>query len=223
MKKSLLSQALAKFFAGVLLLSALLFLPAGSLRYWNAWLLLGILFIPMFCVGLAMLRKNPELLKKRLNAKEQEGEQKQVIALSGVMFLAAFVLAGLNYRFQWLPMPAWTAWAGAAVFLAAYAMYGEVLRENEYLSRTVEVQENQRVIDTGLYGVVRHPMYAATLLLFLSMGIVLGSPLSFAVLLCYIPIIGKRIKNEEKVLEAGLAGYASYKQKVKYKVIPFVW
>ena len=223
MKKSLLSQALVKFFSGVLLLSALLFLPAGSLRYWNAWLLLGILFIPMFCVGLVMLRKNPELLKKRLNAKEQEGEQKQVIAYSGVMFLAAFVLAGLNYRFQWLPMPAWTAWAGAAVFLAAYAMYGEALRENEYLSRTVEVQENQRVIDTGLYGVVRHPMYAATLFLFLSMGIVLGSPLSFAVLLCYIPIIGKRIKNEEKVLEAGLAGYASYKQKVKYKVIPFVW
>lgn len=223
MKKSLLSQALVKFFSGVLLLSALLFLPAGSLRYWNAWLLLGILFIPMFCVGLVMLRKNPELLKKRLNAKEKEGEQKQVIAYSGVMFLAAFVLAGLNYRFQWLPMPAWTAWAGAAVFLAAYAMYGEVLRENEYLSRTVEVQENQRVIDTGLYGVVRHPMYAATLFLFLSMGIVLGSPLSFAVLLCYIPIIGKRIKNEEKVLEAELAGYTTYKKKVKYKVIPFVW
>ena len=223
MKNDLLSQALVKFFAGVALLAALLFLPAGSLSYWNAWLLLGILFIPMFCAGLVMLRKSPELLKKRLNAKETEGDQKRVIALSGLMVLAAFLLAGFNYRFQWLPAPAWTAWAGAALFLAAYALYGEVLRENEYLSRTIEVRENQRVVDTGLYGVVRHPMYAATLILFLSMGWVLGSPLSFIVLLCYIPIIAKRIKNEEKVLETGLAGYTAYKEKVRYKVIPYVW
>ncbi len=223
MKNSLLIQALPKFFAGVILLGLLLFLPAGSFGYWNAWLLMGILFVPMFCAGLIMLRKNPELLKKRLNVRETEMEQKQVIALSGLMFLAAFVLAGLNFRFQWLILPGWVSWAGAAAFLLSYALYAEVLRENEYLSRTIEVQENQKVIDTGLYGIVRHPMYAATLILFLSMGWVLGSPLSFAVLLCYIPIIAKRMKNEEKVLEAGLQGYTAYKQKVKYKVIPYVW
>jgi protein-S-isoprenylcysteine O-methyltransferase Ste14 len=223
MKNSLLVQALPKFFAGVILLGLLLFLPAGSFGYWNAWLLMGILFVPMFCAGLIMLRKNPELLKKRLNVRETEMEQKQVIALSGLMFLAAFVLAGLNFRFQWLILPGWVSWAGAAAFLLSYALYAEVLRENEYLSRTIEVQENQKVIDTGLYGIVRHPMYAATLILFLSMGWVLGSPLSFAVLLCYIPIIAKRMKNEEKVLEAGLQGYTAYKQKVKYKVIPYVW
>ena len=223
MKNSLLIQALPKFFAGVILLGLLLFLPAGSFGYWNAWLLMGILFVPMICAGLIMLRKNPELLKKRLNVRETEMEQKQVIALSGLMFLAAFVLAGLNFRFQWLILPGWVSWAGAAAFLLSYALYAEVLRENEYLSRTIEVQENQKVIDTGLYGIVRHPMYAATLILFLSMGWVLGSPLSFAVLLCYIPIIAKRMKNEEKVLEAGLQGYTAYKQKVKYKVIPYIW
>ncbi len=223
MKNSLLVQALPKFFAGVVLLGLLLFLPAGSFAYWNGWLLLGILFIPMFFAGLVMMRKSPELLKKRLNARETEGEQKRVIAWSALMFLAAFVLAGLNYRFQWLILPDWVSWAGAGLFLAAYALYGEVLRENEYLSRTIEVQENQKVIDTGLYGIVRHPMYAATLILFLSMGWVLGSPLSFAVLLLYVPIIAKRMKNEEKVLEAGLQGYTAYKQKVKYKVIPHVW
>ena len=198
-------------------------MPAGTWHYWNAWLLLGILFIPMVIAGVFMMCKSPELLKKRLNVKESEGEQRTVIALSGIMFLAAFVLAGLNFRFQWLILPGWVSWAGAAAFLLSYALYAEVLRENEYLSRTIEVQENQKVIDTGLYGIVRHPMYAATLILFLSMGWVLGSPLSFAVLLCYIPIIAKRMKNEEKVLEAGLQGYTAYKQKVKYKVIPYVW
>jgi protein-S-isoprenylcysteine O-methyltransferase Ste14 len=177
----------------------------------------------MFLAGIVMMVKSPELLKKRLNAKEEQDEQKTVIALSAVMFLAAFILAGLSFRFGWLMLPKWISWAAAVVFLAGYALYAEVLRENEYLSRTVEVQAGQRVIDTGLYGIVRHPMYAATLILFLSMGWVLGSPLSFAVLLCYIPIIAKRMKNEEKVLEAGLQGYTAYKQKVKYKVIPYVW
>ncbi len=223
MTVTLLFQAILKFLLGLVLIGLLLFLPAGTLRYWNAWMFLGILFIPMFAAGIVMMCKSPELLKKRLNAKETEGEQKRVIAWSALMFLAAFVLAGLNYRFQWLILPDWVSWAGAGLFLAAYALYGEVLRENEYLSRTIEVQENQKVIDTGLYGIVRHPMYAATLILFLSMGWVLGSPLSFAVLLLYLPIIAKRMKNEEKVLEAGLQGYTAYKQKVKYKVIPYVW
>ena len=212
-----------KYFSGLLLVGLLVFLPAGSFSYWQGWLLMGILFVPMFLAGLVMMAKDPELLRRRLNAREEQGEQKQVIALSGLMFLAAFVLAGLNFRFQWLILPGWVSWAGAAAFLLSYALYAEVLRENEYLSRTIEVQENQKVVDTGLYGIVRHPMYAATLILFLSMGWVLGSPLSFAVLLCYIPIIAKRMKNEEKVLEAGLQGYTAYKQKVKYKVIPYVW
>ena len=223
MTGKLFVQAIAKFLLGLVLIGLLLFLPAGSLRYWNAWLFLGILFVPMFAAGIVMMFKNPALLEKRLSAKEKENEQKAVLALSGIMFLAAFVIAGLNFRFQWLTLPEWAVWVGAGVFLAAYLMYAEVLRENTYLSRTIEVQENQRVIDTGLYGIVRHPMYSATLFLFLSMGIVLGSPISFAILLLYVPIIALRMKNEEQVLEEGLAGYREYKTRVKYKVIPFLW
>ena len=223
MTAKLFVQAIVKFLFGLVLIGLLLFLPAWSLKYWNGWLFLGILFVPMFIAGIVMMFKNPELLRKRLNAKEEEQEQKTVIALSGLMFLAAFIVAGLNFRFQWIVLPAWAVWIGVGVFLAAYLMYAEVLRENTYLSRTVEVQENQKVIDTGLYGIVRHPMYSATLFLFLSMGIVLGSPISVAILLLYIPIIALRMKNEEQVLEKGLDGYKAYKTRVKYKVIPFIW
>lgn len=223
MTAKLFVQAIGKFLFGLVLIALLLFLPAWSLKYWNGWLFLGILFVPMFIAGIVMMFKNPELLKKRLNAKEEEREQKTVIALSGLMFLAAFIVAGLNFRFQWIVLPAWAVWIGVGVFLAAYLMYAEVLRENTYLSRTVEVQENQKVIDTGLYGIVRHPMYSATLFLFLSMGIVLGSPISVAILLLYIPIIALRMKNEEQVLEKGLDGYKAYKTRVRYQVIPFIW
>lgn len=223
MTKKLFIQAIGKFIFGVILLGVLVFVPAGTINYPNGWLLIAVLFIPMFVAGLVMMFKNPELLKKRLNAKEEEKEQKTVVALSGAMFAAAFVAAGLSFRFKWLVLPKWAVMIGTIVFLLAYAMYAEVLRENTYLSRTVEVQENQKVIDTGLYGIVRHPMYSATLFLFLSMGIILGSLISFAILLLYIPIIAKRIKNEEKVLEEGLEGYSEYKTRVKSKVIPFVW
>ena len=216
-------QAMVKFMSGLLLVGALLFLPAGTWDYWQAWLLIGILFVPMFLAGLVLMKKNPELLRKRLNAKEEQAEQKTVIALSGLMFLAAFVLAGLNRRFGWCLLPGWASWAAAAVFLLAYALYAEVLRENAYLSRTIEVQEGQKVVDTGLYGVVRHPMYAVTLFLFLSMPLVLSSPISFAVMLVYIPIIVKRIRNEEAVLEEGLAGYAEYRRRVRYRLVPGLW
>ena len=216
-------QAILKFLSGLLIVAALLFIPAGTLGYWNGWLFISLLFIPMFIAGIVLMFVNPELLRKRLNVKEEQKEQKEVVALSGIMFLAAFIVAGLNFRFGWITLPAWAVAAGAVVFVLAYVMYAEVLRENAYLSRTVEVQENQKVIDTGLYGIVRHPMYSSTLFLFLSMGIVLGSPISFAILLFYIPIIAKRIKNEEAVLEDGLEGYREYKTRVKYKVIPFVW
>ena len=223
MTKKLFVQAIFKFLAGVALLFLLIFLPAGTLDYWNAWLLMGILFIPMFLAGIVMMCKNPELLRKRLNAKEKEDEQSLVIKLSALMFLLGFVTAGLNFRFQWIVLPAWVSWAAAVVFLLSYLLYAEVLRENTYLSRTVEVQENQTVIDTGLYGIVRHPMYSATIILFLSMPLVLGSLISFVIFLIYPAIIAKRIRNEEKVLEDGLAGYVEYKKKVKYKVIPFLW
>ncbi len=223
MTKELFIQAITKFLGGVALLGLLIFLPAGTFSYWQGWLLMGILFIPMFIAGLVMMKKNPELLKKRLNAKEEEAEQKQVIIFSGLMFLATFVLAGLNFRFQWLLLPDWAVWAAAVLFLLAYALYAEVLRENTYLSRTIEVQEEQKVIDTGLYGIVRHPMYAATLVLFLSMPLVLASPLSFLVMLLYIPIINKRMGNEEEVLRQGLKGYNAYMKKVRYRVIPFLW
>ena len=223
MDKALFAQALLKFFLGFVIVAALLFLPAGSLHYWQGWLLMGILFIPMFIAGLVMMVKNPELLKKRLNAKEEEKEQKMVVKLSGLLFIGAFVVAGLNWRFSWCVLPAWAVWLSAALFLACYALYAEVLRENTYLSRTIEVQENQKVIDTGLYGIVRHPMYSATTLLFLAMPLVLASPISFLIMLFYLPLIAKRIQNEEKVLEEGLAGYKEYKQRVKYRVIPFIW
>ncbi len=223
MDKNLLIQALAKFILGVILLGLLIFLTAGSLQYWQAWLLMGILFVPMLCAGLVMMAKNPELLRKRLNAKEEEKEQKTVVKLSGLLFVAAFVVAGFNWRFGWCVLPDWAVWVSAGLFLICYLLYAEVLRENTYLSRTIEVQENQKVIDTGLYGVVRHPMYMATTVLFLAMPLVLASPLSFLIMLLYIPLIAKRIKNEEMVLEEGLEGYKDYKQKVKYKVIPFIW
>ena len=223
MDPKLFTQAIVKFLSGLLLAGALLFVPAGTLGYWQAWLLIGILFVPMFIAGLVMMKKCPDLLRKRLNVREEQEEQKTVILLSGLMFLAAFIVAGLNFRFSWRVLPSWVSWASAAVFLLAYALYAEVLRENAYLSRTVEVQENQKVIDTGLYGVVRHPMYMTTLLLFLAMPLILGSAFSFVITLAYIPIIAKRIRNEEEVLERGLAGYAEYKQRVRYKVIPFIW
>ena len=219
----LLKQALAKIFLGVILLGVLIFLPAWSVNYWQGWLLMGILFIPMFAAGMVMMGKNPALLRKRLNAKEQETEQKTVVKLSGLLFIAAFVVAGLNWRFGWCVIPDWAVWVAAGVFLVSYLLYAEVLRENTYLSRTIEVQENQKVIDTGLYGIVRHPMYLATTVLFLAMPLVLASPISFIIMLGYIPVIAKRIKNEEKVLEEGLDGYAEYKKKVKYKMIPFIW
>ena len=221
--KKLFVNGIVKFLSGLILVGLPLFLSAGSFAYWNAWLFMGILFIPMFIAGLILTKKNPYLLEKRLNAKEEQSEQKTVIALSGIMFLVGFVVAGLDYRFQWIKLPEWVAIIGAAVFLIAYGLYAEVLRENTYLSRTIEVQENQKVIDTGLYGIVRHPMYAVTLILFLSMPIVLGSVIAFIIFLTYPFIIAGRIKNEEKVLEEGLAGYKEYKQKVKYRLIPFIW
>lgn len=223
MSVKLFFQALVKFTAGVAFVALPLFISAGTLLFRNAWILICILFIPMFVAGIVMMIRDPEFLKKRLNAVEKEKEQKLVIALSGIMFPAAFIVAGLNFRFKWLTVSDIAVYAAAAVFLAAYLMYAEVMRENAFLSRTVEIQENQKVVDSGLYGVVRHPMYSATLLLFLSMGIVLGSPVSFAILLFYIPIIVIRIRNEEKVLEEGLEGYTEYEKKVRYRLIPFIW
>lgn len=223
MTKELLYKAILKFVLGVVVIGMLIFLPAGTFDYWNAWLFMGILFIPMLFAGIAMMIKNPKLLKKRLNAKEQQSEQNLVIKLSGLMFVMGFVMAGLNFRFQWIVLPDWVLLVSAIIFLLSYLLYAEVLRENTYLSRTVEVQDGQKVIDTGLYGIVRHPMYSATIILFLSMPLVLGSIISFAIFLLYPIIIAKRISNEEAVLEKGLEGYAEYKKKVKYKVIPFVW
>ena len=223
MDKDLLIKALTKFLLGVIVLGLLLFFPAGSLHYWQGWLLMGILFVPMAVVGIVMMAKNPELLRKRLNAKEKEAEQKSVVAMSGLLFVTAFVLAGLNWRFCWWVLPDWVVWVSAGLFLASYLLYAEVMRENTYLSRTVEVQDNQEVIDTGLYGIVRHPMYMATTVMFLTMPLVLGSPISFLIMLGYIPVIAKRIANEEDVLEKGLEGYQNYKKKVRYKMIPFLW
>ena len=223
MNKSLLAQAVIKFLSGVILLGVLIFIPAGSFSYWQGWLLIGILFVPMFIAGLVMLLKNPDLLRTRLNANEQADEQKTVLALSGLLFIAAFVIAGLNWRYGWCVLPDWGVWGAAVIFFGSYLLYAEVLRENTYLSRTIEVQENQKVIDTGLYGFVRHPMYMATTMLCLAMPLVLASPISFLIMLGYIPVIAKRIRNEEAVLEDGLAGYKEYKAKVKYKIIPFVW
>lgn len=202
MSKELFFGAVVKFLAGMVIIGVLLFLPAGTLDYPNAWLLMAILFIPMIFAGIVMMIKNPGLLKKRLNVKEKQSEQQLVIKLSGLMFAAGFIIAGFDFRFRWIVLPEWLSWAASAVFLLSYLLYAEVLRENTYLSRTVEVQENQKVIDTGLYGIVRHPMYSVTLILFLSMPLVLGSVISFVVFLAYPAIIIKRIYNEEKVLEA---------------------
>ncbi len=223
MDLELFRQAMVKVLGGILLVGLLLFLPAGSLHYRQAWLLMGVLFVPMLAAGFVMLFKSPELLRKRLSAKEEQGEQRTVVALSGLLFIAAFVLAGLNWRFGWLILPDAVSWAAALVFLLGYVLYAEVLRENVWLSRTVEVQEGQKIIDTGLYGLVRHPMYMSTLLLFLSMPLILGSLYSFLLMLLYVPIIAKRIRNEEQVLEQGLAGYADYKRRVRYRIIPCVW
>jgi protein-S-isoprenylcysteine O-methyltransferase Ste14 len=223
MDRDLLIKAFTKFLLGVIVLGILLFLPAGSLHYRQGWLLMGILFIPMSFAGFVLMAKNPELLRKRLNAKEKEAEQKIVVAMSGMLFITAFVLAGLNWRFGWYVLPDWVVCVAAVLFLASYLLYAEVMRENTYLSRTVEVQDNQKVIDTGLYGIVRHPMYTATTIMFLTMPLVLGSPISFLVILGYIPVIAKRIGNEEALLEEGLEGYKDYKKKVRYKMIPFLW
>ena len=216
-------QAICKFLLGVVLVGVFIFLPAGTFSFWQGWLLMGILFVPMFIAGLIMLVKNPTLLKERLNAKEKEKQQNLVVKLSGLMFIVGFVVAGLDYRFSWFTLPMGVSIGGAVAFILAYVLYAEVLRENTYLSRTIKVQENQKVIDTGLYGVVRHPMYSATLILFLAMPLVLGSLFAFLVFLAYPFIIVKRIQNEEQVLEKGLVGYAEYMQKVKYRLIPFIW
>ncbi len=221
--KKLFFQAIAKFFLGVILVGLLVFLPAGTFSYPQGRLLMGLLFIPIFFAGIVMMFKNPTLLQKRLNAKEKQTEQGLLVKLSGLMFLAGFIVAGLDFRFGWFPLPRGVVIAAAVVFLLAYALYAEVLRENAYLSRTIEVQQGQKVIDTGLYGIVRHPMYSVTLLLFLSMPLVLGSVFSFLVFLVYPFIIAKRIKNEEAFLEKELDGYREYRKKVKYRLIPFIW
>lgn len=223
MNQKLLIQAIIKFLAGFILISALLFLPAGTLHYKNGWIFISILFIPMLIMGIVLMLKNPELLQKRLNARESESDQKKVVAFSGIMFLLGFVTAGLNYRFQWLILSDWFVIIFSLVFLLGYGMYAEVLRENAYLSRTVEVQENQKIIDTGLYGIVRHPMYTATILMFLSIPLILGSLISFVIFLFYPVIIIMRIRNEEKILEEGLSGYTEYQKKVKYRLLPFIW
>ena len=223
MNIKLFVQAIIKYVFGVLIVGSLVFIPAKSFEYWNGWLFMGLLFIPMFIAGIILMIKNPELLRKRLNAKEQENEQKWVLLFSGLMFIVGFIVAGLNYKYKWIEMPNIVIIMSSILFIIAYILYAEVLRENTYLSRTIEVQENQKVIDTGIYGIVRHPMYAVTLVLFLTIPLVLGSIISFIIFLIYPIIIGKRIKNEEKVLEKDLKGYTEYKKKVKYKVIPFVW
>lgn len=223
MNKKLFSQAITKFLLGAIIVGALLFIPAGTFKYWNGWLFMGLLFIPMFIAGIILMIKNPELLRIRLDAKEKEQEQKQVVALSGLMFLLGFIVAGLNYRYEWIKIPNIVVIISSILFVISYILYAEVLRENTYLSRTIEVQENQKVVDTGLYGIVRHPMYAATIILFLSMPLILGSIISFIIFLVYPLIIAKRIKNEEEVLEKDLEGYPEYKNKVKYKLIPFIW
>ena len=218
-----MASASIRFLMGLVLVGLLLFLPAGTLHYPCGWLLIAVLFVPMFIAGVVMLFCSPRLLRKCLDAKEKEAEQRSVVALSGVMFVAAFVVAGLDFRYSWTLMPSWVVWSAVAVFLLSYVMYAEVMRENAYLSRTIKVQKNQKVVDTGLYGIVRHPMYSATVLMFLSMPLVLGSLPSFVIMLAYIPIIVKRISNEEAVLLNGLDGYADYCRKVRYRIIPFVF
>lgn len=223
MKTKLLIHAICKYSAGVLLMGLLLFLPAGTWRYPGGWRLCGLLFIPMLILGLILFLKAPDLLRKRLASKEKEETQKQVIGWSVLMFIAGFVVAGLDFRFGWSRMPGWVTAAASVVLLVSYGLYAEVMRENAYLSRTVEIQENQKVIDTGLYGIVRHPMYMASTLLFLSMPLVLGSWWAFVIFLLYPALMVRRIRNEEAVLEEGLPGYTAYKQKVRCRMIPFLW
>ena len=223
MNAKLFFGAITKFLIGVLIVGTLLFVPANSFNYPNAWLFMGLLFIPMFIVGIILMLKNPKLLERRLNAKEKENEQKQVVLVSGLMFAIGFILAGLNYRYEWTKLPNAVVIISSILFIISYAMYGEVLRENAYLSRTIKVEENQKLVSSGLYGVVRHPMYTATILMFLSIPLILGSFISFLVFLIYPLLIVRRIINEENVLEKDLKGYIEYKKKVKYKLIPFVW
>lgn len=223
MRTELAIRGVIRFISGVVMVAVMLLWPAGSWGYWNAWLLMGVLFIPILILGIVMLIHSPELLRKRLEGKEKEKQQRWVVALSGVMFVASFVVAGFNFRFAWATLPDWVTWIGVAIFLLSYLLYAEVMRENAYLSRTIEIQQGQRVIDTGLYSIVRHPMYSATILMFLSIPLILSSIISFVIMLVYIPIIAIRIKNEERILEDGLRGYKEYKQRVKYKIIPFVW
>ena len=223
MNIKLFFEAIIKFLLGLVLVCLLLFIPAGTIKYFNGWLFIVLLFIPMFIAGIVMMLKSPTLLKSRLNAKETEKEQKQVVKLSGLMFIIGFVIAGLNYRLSWIVLPNNVIIIASIIFILSYILYTEVLRENIYLSRTIEVQKEQKVIDTGLYGIIRHPMYSATILLFLSMPLILGSIISFIIFLIYPFIIVKRIKNEEEVLEKNLRGYKEYKKKVKYKLIPFIW
>ena len=218
-----LAQGLLKMLSGMLIVGLVLFLPAGSWNYFNGWLFCGLLFLPMLVLGALLLWKAPALLEKRLNTKEQEKTQMAVVAVSSLLFLAAFVAAGLDFRFGWTHVPIWLVCLAAVLQLAAYGLYAEVMRENVWLSRTVEVQENQTVIDTGLYGIIRHPMYTATILLFLAMPLVLGSWVSFAIMLLYPVVIVFRIRNEEQVLETGLAGYREYKQRVRCRLLPFIW
>lgn len=222
-KKELMISALTKYVFGLLLIMLLLFLPAGTFRYWNGWLFIGLLFLPMLVLGIVLLWKAPELLEKRLQSKEKEGAQKKVIGASSVMFLGGFLLSAFDFRFHWTHVPKVVVIIASVVLLVSYALYAEVMRENAYLSRTVEIQENQKVVDTGLYGIVRHPMYFSTVVLFLSIPLVLGSWIGFVIFLIYPFLLVKRIKNEEEILETGLEGYREYKTKVKYRMIPFVW
>lgn len=223
MNIKLFIQAMIKYLLGVVSVSLLLFIPAGTIKFWNGWLFMALLFIPMFIAGIILMIVNPELLKRRLNAKEKESEQKEVIIFSGLMFIIGFILSGLNYKYNIFILPNIVIVISSIIFILSYILYAEVLRENSSLLRTVEVLENQKVVDTGLYGIVRHPMYSITIVLFLTMPLILGSIISFLVFLIYPVIINKRIKNEEKVLEKELNGYKEYMKKVKYKVIPFIW
>lgn len=223
MTKKLFFQALTKIVVGLAVVMALLFIPAGTFDYWQAWLFIGILFVPMLAVGIVLMFRNPELLRKRLDTKEKEQEQKSVVAMSSLLFVAMFVLAGLNVRYEWCILPRWLVILESVDFLLGYALYVEVMRENVWLSRTIEVQDGQQVVDTGLYGIVRHPMYTATLALFLDMPLVLASPWSFAIMLLYVPILVKRIRNEEAVLKRELQGYSEYMQRVRYRLIPYIW
>ena len=223
MSVKLFFEAIIKFLLGVVLIGLLIFLPAGTLNYFNGWLFMIVLFVPMFIAGIVMMIKNPSLLASRLDAKEKQKEQGIVIKLSGLMFVVGFILAGLDFRYGWIKLPSWLPYIFAILFILGYILFGFVLKQNTYLSRTIKVEEGQTVVDIGLYGVVRHPMYMATLLMFLSMPLILGSLVSFFVFLMYPILIGIRAVNEEKLLEKELKGYKEYKQKVKYRIIPFIW